>query len=258
MTVVLWHIEVSHYSEKARWALDHKAIPHERRVPMPGLHGVSALVHTRGAQRRLPVLALDGRRVGDSTAIIAALEDHRPEAALYPTDPADRARALQLEDWFDEHLGPTARRFVWHHTLPDTDLVADTLFAHPSPGREWLLRASAPIATRAVRMDYGVNDESAAAGRADVVGAMDRLEAELQPSGYLVGDGFSVADLTAAALFTPLLAPPERPYVPARAAPAVLELREELMARPGGAWVFDMYARHRGVSAEIGAPVAVA
>ncbi len=52
MPVILWHIEVSHYSEKARWALDHKAIPHERRVPMPGLHGVSALVHTRGGLRR--------------------------------------------------------------------------------------------------------------------------------------------------------------------------------------------------------------
>ena len=257
-TVVLWHIEVSHYSEKARWALDHKGIPHERRVPMPGLHGVSALVHTRGAQRRLPVVSLDGRRIGDSTAIIAALEQERPEPALYPADPAQRARALELEDWFDERLGPTVRRFVWHHTLPDTDLLAGMLFSHPSPGRERLLRATAPVATRAVRMDYGVSAESAAAARVEVVGAMDRVEAELQPSGYLAGDAFSVADLTAAALFTPLLAPPERPYVPAGAAPAVLELREELMARPGGAWVFEMYARHRGVSAEIGAPAAIA
>ena len=253
MTVILWHIEVSHYSEKARWALDHKAIPHERRVPIPGLHGVSALVHTRGAQRRLPVLSLDGRRIGDSTAIIAALEAHRPEPALYPADPAECARALELEDWFDEHLGPTVRRFVWHHTLPDTDLTASTLFSRPSPGRERLLRATAPVAQRAVRMDYGVTDASAAAARVDVVAAMDRVEAELQPSGYLVGDAFSVADLTAAALFTPLLAPPERPYVPADAAPAVQELREELMARPGGAWVMDMYAGHRGVSAQVGA-----
>ena len=28
---VLWHIPVSHYSEKARWALAHKGIEHERR-----------------------------------------------------------------------------------------------------------------------------------------------------------------------------------------------------------------------------------
>ena len=35
---VLWHIEISHYNEKARWALDQKGIEHERRAPTPGAH----------------------------------------------------------------------------------------------------------------------------------------------------------------------------------------------------------------------------
>src|SRR5512145_2912686 len=105
MSVVLWHIEISHYNEKARWALDYKRIPHERRVPMPGLHGFRAMVLTRGAQRRLPVVKLNGGRpIGDSTAIIAALEEYAPEPALYPADPGERARALELEDFFDEQL----------------------------------------------------------------------------------------------------------------------------------------------------------
>ncbi len=253
MRVVLWHIELSHYSEKARWALDYKGIPYEVRVPMPGLHRARALVLTRGAQARMPVLELNGRRIGDSTAIIAALEEAVPEPPLYPAPGADRARALDLEDWFDERLAPSLRRFVWFHTLPDTDATVAALFTTPSPARERLLRLSAPVSRRAVRHDYDVNAESAAAARGDVVAGMDRLEAELQPSGYLVGDGFSVADLAAAALFTPLLAPPQRPYAPRTFAPGVLELREELEARPGGAWVHEMYARHRrgatGISA---------
>ena len=107
-----------------------------------------------------------------------------------------------------------------------------------------------------VRADYSVNDESAARARDEIVAAMDRVEAELQPSGYLVGERFSVADLSAASLFTPLLAPPERPYAPATVVPAVQELREELMARPGGQWVGEMYARHRGSSAEVAASAA--
>jgi glutathione S-transferase len=74
---------------------------------------------------------------------------------------------------------------------------------------------------------------------------MDRLEAELGPSGHLVGDAFTVADLTAAALFTPLLAPRQRPYAPPTLAPPLQELREELEARSGGAWVHETYARHR-------------
>jgi len=256
MSVVLWHIELSHYNEKARWALDFKQVPHERRVPMPGLHGLRALVLTRGAQRRLPVLELDGRRIGDSTAIIAALEEYQPEPPLYPPGPAERARALALEDWFDEHLAPPLRLFVWHHTLPDTDAVGAALFTRPSPGRVRLLRAVAPVAKRMVRMDFHINDETAAEARKQVVAGMDRLESEIQPSGYLAGDRFSVADLTAAALYTPLIAPPERPYVPPTMPAPLLELREELMARPGADWIFEMYARHRGTSAEIGAPPA--
>ncbi len=255
--VVLWHIELSHYNEKVRWALDYKGIPHQRRVPMPGLHGMRAMVLTRGAQRRLPVLDLEGRRIGDSTAIIAALEQYRPEPPLYPEDPAQQARALALEEYFDEGLAPELRRFVWHHTLPDTDAVSASLFTKPSPTRERLLRATAPVATRLVRADYAVSAESAVRARGEVVAAMDRLEAELQPSGYLVGEDFSVADLTGASLFTPLLAPPERPYVPSTVVPAVAELREELSARPGGEWVNEMYARHRGRSAEVAAGAAV-
>ncbi|MCW2995064.1 MAG: glutathione S-transferase, partial [Conexibacter sp.] len=212
MTVVLWHIEVSHYNEKARWALDYKSVPHELRVPMPGFHGVRAFVLTRGAQRRLPVMELEGRRIGDSTAIIAALEAYRPEPALYPADPAERRRALELEDFFDERLAPELRRLVWHHTLPDTDAVIDSLFADRAPGRARFLRATAPLARPVVRRDYGVSAAAAETARESVLAAMDRLEAEIQPSGYLAGDGFSVADLTAASLFYPAVLPPEFPY----------------------------------------------
>ena len=245
VAVVLWHIEVSHYNEKARWALDYKGIPHELRVPMPGLHGLTALRVTRGKQRRLPVIEIDGRRIGDSTAIIAALEEYRPDPPLYPADEAERRRALALEDWFDENLGPEMRRFVWHHTLSDTDVVARTLFQEPGTKRERFLRATAPVARVAVRADYTVNAQTAARARDRVVQAMDKLEGDLQPSGYLVGERFSVADLTAASLFTPLVAPPERPYAPSARTAPVQELRDELMARPGGQWIERMYALHR-------------
>ena len=153
------------------------------------------------------MLELNGRRIGDSTAIIAALEEHKREpAAVSSQDPLNRARALELEDWFDENLAPPLRRFIWHHTLSDTDAVIAALFTRPSPMRARMLRATAPIARWAVRRDYDITGEKAAQARTEVLVAMARLEAELQPSGYLVDGGFTVADLTAAALFTPVLA----------------------------------------------------
>src|SRR5208282_9506 len=35
---VLWQFAISHYAEKARWALDHKHVPHIRRSLLPGPH----------------------------------------------------------------------------------------------------------------------------------------------------------------------------------------------------------------------------
>lgn len=246
MTAVLWHIPLSHYSEKARWALDHKGVSYTRRAPPAGLHPAWALVLTRGRHRRLPILDLDGRRVADSTAIIAALEEARPDPPLYPADPEQRARALELEDDFDEQLAPAVRAWTWQQTLPDADLVIAAVVPGAGETQKRILRASAPIARPLMRADYGIGADREDGQLAQIRAAMDRIEAELQPSGYLVGDAFGVADLTAAALFTPLIAPPQRPYLPAAVAPRVLEVREELEARPGGRWVLEMYARHRG------------
>jgi glutathione S-transferase len=85
---VLYHIEISHYSEKARWALDYKGIAHVRRAPPPLLHMAWALWLTR--RPTFPVLRLDGVRVGDSTRIIETLEREHPEPPLYPPDAGER------------------------------------------------------------------------------------------------------------------------------------------------------------------------
>ena len=165
MPTILWHIELSHYSEKARWALDFKDVPYELRTPLPGMHRVAALALTRGGHQRLPILGLDGRRIGDSTAIIAALEAYRPEPALYPDDPAERDRALALEDAFDEELGPNVRRFVWQHTLDDRDATVDALMSQAGPGKRRVMRAIVPLARPAVKHDYTVTQAAAASSK---------------------------------------------------------------------------------------------
>ena len=92
-TLLLWHIPLSHYNEKARWALDYKRIAHHRQVL-----GADYLIRAWRATGRgtLPILFLDGQAIGDSTHVIAALEERYPEPPLYPRDVAARARALDL------------------------------------------------------------------------------------------------------------------------------------------------------------------
>ena len=121
-----------------------------------------------------------------------------------------------------------------------------------SPVTIALLRPGGFATTRATRSRYDATERNRDEARAKILAAMDRLEAEVGPSGYLVGDAFSVADLAAAALTTPLVRPPERQHLPPIAYPEPLQsFADELAARPAGQWVLDTYRRHRGVSAEV-------
>ena len=250
---VLWQLEISHYNEKVRWALDYKHVPHIRRSLLPGLHMVKAKRLT-GDTSTTPVLTIDGRSIGDSTRIIAAIEERWPQPPLYPEDPAQRGRALELEDFFDEQLGPHLRRAAYAELLPRPDLVRP-LFSHgqPRPARI-LLRAGFPALRAAMRRKFEIDAESAAASRAKMSAAMDRLEREISPSGFLVGESFTVADLTAAALFYPVAHAPEYPY-PTLAdhdlPHAWRQFLDSLAERPGGQWIADIYRSHRGRSAEV-------
>jgi glutathione S-transferase len=97
-----------------------------------------------------------------------------------------------------------------------------------------------------MRRKLEINADAAEASRSKTVAAMDRLEDEIGPSGFLVGDSFSVADLTAASLFYPVASPPEFPYPSVQEPPeSGREFLESLAQRPGGEWVAEMYRRHR-------------
>ena len=242
---LLWHLPISHFSEKVRWALDWKRVPHRRRVMPPGLHPFAGLVMTRGRGFTLPVLVADGRRIGDSTAIIQWVEQRFPSRPLYPSDPAERARALQLEDWFDENLGAAARQWGFNALL--TEPAAVRAFAIKQT--EWApfdvpVAAFAPFAKAFLAVRYSVADEAGVEeARGKLLAALDRLESELS-GDHLVGDRFTVADLTAASLFYPLVLPEDGPWQAVRTK-AFLEVQDSVRDRPGFEWVEETFRRHR-------------
>lgn len=250
---VLWHIPISHYSEKARWALAHKGVEHERRAVPGGLHMAVALALTRGKQKTFPVLELDGARIGDSTAIIAALERRFPESPLYPEDEAERRRALDLEEWFDEELGSHIRLWAWHEITRDRERLEE-LTAMQVPAAAGRGRRLASAGARSfVNLRYGVKSEEAAElARRKVVAALDRVESELE-GDYLVGERFTVADLTAAALLYPIVMPPEGPRLP-QGPDALERFRAQFQGRRAYRWIEDTYRRHRRGTVEAAGP----
>jgi glutathione S-transferase len=242
---LLWQFQHSHFNEKARWALDWKGIPHVRRSLLPGLHVARTLWMT--GQKSVPVLVIDGRSIADSTRIIEALERSHPEPPLYPADGPARRRALELEEFFDEELGPHVRRALFHEILPHTDFAAALMSTAAGPTGRRLYRAAFPAIRQIMRLDMGIDAERAERSHRKTAAALDRISAELQPSGYLVGDRFTVADLTAAALLSPIVQPSEYPYpLPGPIPDAVDRYRETLLAHPACRWAADVYHRHRG------------
>jgi glutathione S-transferase len=241
---VLWQYSFSNYNEKARWALDHKGIRHRRRSLMPG--GPRAMGFAR--RGTLPVLDIDGERIVDSTAIIARLEARQPERALYPADPDERRRALDLEDFLDENAGHDMRRVGFWEAKRDLGwavrfMTTDQPKVKASVGRVGL-RTAFPFVWSYMSKRYAFGEEAVMQSRETLTTALDRIESERAGGDYLVGESFTVADLTAASLFYPLVWPPEFQYaLPERPAWA---LPESLRDHAALEWIAGIWRRHRG------------
>src|SRR6267143_212223 len=135
MTPELHQFRLSHFNEKARWALDFKGVPHVRRSYLPG-----------------------------------------------------------------------------PHMLPVTHLI--------------------------MRRDMQIDADGAARGRDRAREALDLIARTAGTDGYLVGEQFSVADLTAAALLSPTVFPPECPAgVPEPRAPGLRTWLARWADHPAIAWI---------------------
>jgi glutathione S-transferase len=249
-TPLLWHIPLSHYNEKARWALDYKRIAHHRQVL-----GADYLIRAWRATGRgtLPILFLDKRAIGDSTHIIAALEERYPEPPLYPRDVAVRQHALALEDYFDEQLGPALRAVIVTPLFRSDPGIALRVLTTGMPDKaSQRLQPLGRIFPAYYRFRHKIRDAKLEADRATVNAALDRIEQERQGRPYLIDDAFTIADLTAAAMLGVLLQPPEIQYPLGVELPRYLQdYRAALLRHSAMQWAANIYRLHRGSSAEV-------
>jgi glutathione S-transferase len=239
-------IPISHYCEKARWALDRAGVAYRERAHLQILHWVAA--RRAGGGRTVPVLVCGDRVLGESADIVAYADSCG--AGLRSADPAVRA----LTDEFDAGLGPHGRAWMYDSMRGETALVARY---GPTGVPAWQRRAlplTFPLVRRVIDRYLDITPSSAAASLDEVRSVFDSVAARLAGRGgggrYLVGDSFSAADLTFAALAAAVLMPvgygvplPQPDELPARMATVVRELREH----PAGEHALAMYRSERRV-----------
>jgi glutathione S-transferase len=250
---IVYQFSISHFCEKTRWNLDAKRLRYVVRDMVPGWHMVA--LRRMGAAGTLPVLVDGDVMIADSSAIAQHLDRTYPERPLVPRAADLRDRALELERWFGD-AGVRVRQWMYGQLAARPGGIAKRLFS-TQPRRVRLVgKLVAPVLERGLRRKYRLDAEGIAEARREIGEALDRLERETDgdPTRYLVGDELSIADITAASLLGPLVAPAGSPWAAARKAgdaPApVAELRAELEKRPAWAWVEARYARDRGPSAQ--------
>ncbi len=243
-------IPISHYCEKARWALDRAGIDYAEEPHLQAIHIWQA--RRAGGGRTVPVLVTGDGVLCDSTAILAWADAHAGRGTpLYPAEHATAAR--RIEAWLDAGLGPDGRLWMYHRTLPTiSDLSPWTLAGVP----RWERRAFA-IGHRAldpfIRRYLGVDAPAADAALVQVDAVFDEVAALLADGRrFLTGDAFTAADLTFAALSAPLLIPerygsplPPPALLPASMQPVIERLREH----PAGAFAARIYRDERRPSA---------
>lgn len=242
---VLYQFPVSHYCEKVRWALDFKHIEYTKRDLLPLFH--LPVIFRRTRQNKVPVLKMDNRYIAGSNVIIQTLEERLPSApALYPVDANELEEALEWAAFADREIGPHLRRAAYFHLIDNTHLMFEILTQGQSAVGRMAFRTSQPMVIRAMKEGMRINQRGYDRSLARLSEALDRLDAKLTTSRYLVGDRFTVADLTAAALLAPLVQPPEAPFqFPGEVPEAFSAFCAAFEQRPVMEWIRTIYREHR-------------
>jgi glutathione S-transferase len=205
----------SHFSEKARWALQRANVSFEERRNPPLFHRIANRQH--GAGKTVPALIVPGSGnqgtlvLGDSTEILRYADSRLAEPfRLYPPDPQQHEQACLMEQRLGYEIGQSVIRFAYSHILSNQEasvrLLTEGIEASWLSWKKRLFAWLFPVVRAGMRFGLKLDAEQATLCWQRVQRAMDDLASQLEDGRpYLLGDRFTVADLTAAALLAPLM-----------------------------------------------------
>jgi glutathione S-transferase len=260
-------IAFSHFCEVARWALDIAGVAYREVRVLPLFHGPLLLCLRRRGASRAAAPAADLRRVSsplstpalllpdgllqESSAIVRFAAGASPAGAALLPGGERGARVDALCKEFHDALGPAVRTVCYHYLLEDGRSYARLGCRNVGAAQAFFWVLLWPLIARGLRAALSINAASAARAETTLRALFADASARLADGrAYFVGDAFTAADLTFAALAAPLVGgacntgvwTPAPEDFPAPLAALALELR----ATRAGAHVGACYKAHRG------------
>jgi glutathione S-transferase len=252
-------IPISHYCEKARWALERAGLEYREERHVQGIHRLAA--RRAGGDVTVPVLVTSAGAIGDSAEILAWVDEHTAsERRLFPSDRGERLDVEALCRRFDERLGPSGRRLIYVHMFAQRELMLRFNNQGVPAWEDRVMRAGLPLFMGLVRHVLEIRPGVEVQDEAQVWSEFDHAAGLLDDGRrYLCGERFGAADLTFAALCAPVVLPAT--YGVALPQPEMLDeptaaLVERARAHPAGAFALRVIAEHRRATAGPPLPVA--
>jgi glutathione S-transferase len=246
-TLRLITIPISHYCEKARWALERVDIPYREERHVQGIHQLYA--RRAGGGITVPVLVTPGGAI-ESQEILEWVDARTPtEHRLFPQEPDARREVERLCRRFDEKLGPKGRRLMYVHMFAQRGLALGFNNTGVPAWEDRMTRYGWTLIVRVIRRVLDVRPGIEIEDEAAVWGELDYV-AELLADGrpYLCGERFGAADLTFASLAASITFPPSygvalpQPDLLSKATAALVQRARE---HPAGRYALAMFNGHR-------------
>jgi glutathione S-transferase len=162
----------SPYVRKVALVLEEKGLPYELTQLSP--HSDHAEFRAASPFGKIPGFRDGDYTLSDSSAIIAYIEARHPETPLLPAEPCARGKAV----WFDE--------------------FTDTIFG--ASGLKILFNRF--VAPKLLKVPF--DEQVALQGEAELPRSLDYIESVVPENGWLLGEAFTLADISVASMFRSL------------------------------------------------------
>ena len=240
-------INISHYCEKVRWALDYLNVEYIEEHHAPPFH---RFYTKKYGGKTVPVLVTKQQCFCDSTEILHYLNTIAShDKKLYPHDIKLRSEVEELEELFDSKLGVATRGLGYYFALQNSWKIPLTW----SKGALWPEKIGcilvAPLTIKMVRKKYRVNETQKDLAIQNISNIFNIVDQRLAPdTKFLVGNKISAADISFAALAAPLLRPKNHPIYSSQHANLSQEMSDiakDLRATRSGKFALNLYEKFR-------------